>query len=78
MAFMIKERKPDGSLGGFKKVGEGETQKEKEERLEGENAQLIYQTMMMENKYEEMNKYQSEIDRSQADLIYQLMTKGVL
>ncbi|MED4455890.1 hypothetical protein [Metabacillus fastidiosus] len=71
MAFVRKKRLDDGKFGEFEKIGKGETEQEKQERIEAENAQLIYDSMMKDMKLE-------EVSQSQADLIYQLMQKGVL
>lgn len=71
MAIKRRKRLPDGSLGPLEKVNEGETKEEKIERLEAENAQLFYDSMMKDLKIEELTN-------SQAELLYQLMKKGVL
>lgn len=71
MGFYRKKRLSDGSLGDYEKLGTIETDKEKIERIEADNAQLIYASMMKDLKMEEM-------DQSHSELVYTLMVKGVL
>lgn len=69
--LVIRRRNPDGSFGEAVKPFGGETDSEKMERLEADNAQLIYTSMMKAIAIEELNT-------SQANLLYQLMTNGVI
>ncbi|RYI24995.1 hypothetical protein EVU96_25250 [Bacillus infantis] len=69
MALMRRKRLPDGTFGELEKVFEGETDAEKVERLESENAQLAYDLLTKEFRL-------SEIEQVQSDIIYQLMMGG--
>ncbi|WJY27492.1 hypothetical protein [Sporosarcina trichiuri] len=71
--LVTRKRLPDGTFGGPEKhfASSGETSKERMERLDADNATLVYENMMKDLKIEELSD-------GQADLIYQLMQKGVL
>lgn len=71
MPVVRRRRNPDGSFGELEKLFEGETDQEKMERLEATNAQLAYEAIEKDLKFE-------EISNNQAELTYQLMMKGVL
>lgn len=71
MALEIKRRLPDGSFGDPVKPFGGETDKEKIVRLEANNADLMYGSMMKELEIDKLKN-------TQAELLYQLMMGGII
>lgn len=70
-AILRRKRLADGSFGELEKVLGGETESEKIERLEGENAHITFMLIEKDMKL-------SEVESSQALLLFQLLEKGVL
>ena len=71
MTVLRRKRLADGSFGELEKIFEGETQEEKIERLEGENAFLSFSLLEKDMKL-------SAVEESHAGLVFQLIEKGVL
>lgn len=71
MAILRRKRLPDGSFGELENVFGGETESDKLERLEGENAFLSFSLIEKDMKI-------NSIEQAQAGLIFQLLEKGVL
>lgn len=69
--MQFRPRLPDGSLGPFEKVFKGETPEEKMERLEEENANLVFANIEKDIRF-------AEIEEQQAGLLFELINKGVL
>ena len=71
MTIMRRKRLPDGSFGELEKVFDGETDSEKIERLERENAFLSFSLVEKDMKIE-------SVEQLHAGLVFQLIEKGVL
>lgn len=71
MAIERRVRRADGSLGDFEKVMSGETKEEKIERLESNNAELMYDSMLKDAELHELKN-------SHAEMLYNLMMNGVI
>ena len=75
---IVRPRNPDGTWGDPQKFGNGETDAEKIERLENENALSLYESMMKDVRIGEMEAAQSQSDVIQAEILYALMNGGIL
>lgn len=71
MTMERRKRLPDGSFGELEKVFEGETVQERVDRLEAENADLIFASIEKDMRLE-------ELERGQSDLVFTLVEKGVI
>lgn len=69
MVLLRRKRLPNGSFGPLEKVFDGETDKEKIEQLELENAELWYDIM---NNVSQINEHENDI----SSIWYEIMIGG--